>query len=217
MVFLVLGEQEGGRNVFLVHILLRMLQTSVMRHVWSCEFCQKPLESQSPSWAPLGAGSALHLCTRGPSLHHLGLCMACGWPDRRARRKKKKKKDLAGGQSSRSSYRCCYLHYFHSEEQRGGCQQLSGTQRASVCSLAQPIRGLEQTGYHFTDTEHLCSDEGSASSLCGRSWRRKDGRTPTCHRSQTSAGDQRESSASGSASDAPRRRQTGKASALIPH
>ena len=55
--------------------------------------------------------------------------------------------------------------FSHSEEQRGGgCQQLSGTQRLP-CSLAQPIRGLEQTGYHFTDTEHLCSDEGSASSL----------------------------------------------------
>lgn len=146
-------------------------------------------ESRSTPGPPVGAGSALHLCPRGS--HTAPSWPVCGmWTARQGEQGgKKKKKDLAGGQSSRSSYRCCYLHYFHiwkNKEQEAA----NNSQELSVCR-AQPIRGLEQTGYHFTDTEHLYSDEGSASSLCVEAGGGRTSGPSTCHCSQTSTGDQR--------------------------
>ena len=68
--------------------------------------------------------------------------------------------------------------FSHPEEQRTvGCQQLSGTKRLP-CSPAQPIQGLEQTGFHFMDTEHLYSDGKLCQQPVRRSWRREGRQDP---------------------------------------
>ena len=89
----------------------------------------------------MGAGSALHLCTRGS--HTAPSWPACGmWTARQGEQggKKKKKKDLAGGQSSRSSYRCCYLHYFHIRKNKEQ-EAANNSEELSVC----PARSLSQS------------------------------------------------------------------------
>lgn len=90
--------------------------------------------------------------------------------------------------------------FSHSEEQRaGGCQQLSGTTRLP-CSPAWPIQGLEQTGFHFTSTEHLYSDGKLCQQPVRRSWR-KEGRQypPLVTACEASLGDTAKSSTSSSA------------------
>lgn len=145
-------------------------------------------ESRSTPGPPVGAGSALHLCPRGS--HTAPSWPVCGmWTARQGEQGGKKKKGSGWRSEQQEQLQMLLFTLFsHLEEQRaGGCQQLSGTR---VCR-AQPIRGLEQTGYHFTDTEHLYSDEGSASSLCVEAGGGRTSGPSTCHCSQTSTGDQR--------------------------
>lgn len=158
MVFLRVVGRRRGRNAFCAH----SMNAANLRaaHVNSARNPRNPKALR----APLGE-SALHLCTRGS--------LTASWPvygmwmARQGKRKEKKKKRIWLAVRQQGQLQMLLFTLFsHSEEQRRRLPTtLSGTQ-CLPCSLAQPICRLEQTGYHFTDTEHLCSDEGSASSLC---------------------------------------------------
>ena len=197
MVFLWVVGRRRGRNAFCTH---SMNAANLRDAAYGAVNSARSPGIPKPSRAPRGGGVS-------PTSRHSGvphcIILACVWhvdgPTGSARRKKKKKGSGWRSEQQEQLQMLLFTLFSHSEEQRGGgCQQLSGTQRLP-CSLAQPIRGLEQTGYHFTDTEHLCSDEGSASSLCVEAGGGRTAGPPLVTALKPPLGTSAESSASGSA------------------
>lgn len=130
------GEKKGQKCIlYTFHECRKPPRCSI----WNCEFCQKPRNPGALPGPPWGRGQPYISALGDPTLHHLGLCVACGQPDRESK-EKKKKKDLAGGQSSRSSYRCCYLHYFHIRKNKEQ-EAANNSEELSVC----PAHSLSQS------------------------------------------------------------------------
>lgn len=185
MVFLWVVGRRRSRNAFCTH---SMNAANLRGAAYGAANSARSPGIPEHSWAPRGGGvSPTSLPSGVPHCTILACVRHVDGPTGRTRRKKKKGSGWRSEQQEQLQM-LLFTLFSHLEEQRaGGCQQLSGTQRLR----AQPIRGLEQTGYHFTDTEHLYSDEGSASSLCVEAGGGRTSGPSTCHCSQTSTGDQR--------------------------
>lgn len=138
MVFLRVVGRRRGRNAFCAH---SMNAANLRAAAYGAVNSARSPGIPKPSRAPLGAGSALHLCTRG-SLTASSWPVYGMWMARQGAQGEKKKKRiwLAGGQSSRSSYRCCYLHYFHIRKNKEE-EAANNSQELSVC----PAHSLSQS------------------------------------------------------------------------
>lgn len=160
-------------------------------------------ESWSPPWTSTWRRGQPCVCTALWGLHAApSLRFTPVWGMWTARQGEQGEKNGFGWRSEQQQPLQMQLFtlFSHSEEQRaGGCQQLSGTTRLP-CSPAWPIQGLEQTGFHFTSTEHLYSDGKLCQQPVRRSWR-KEGRQypPLVTACEASLGDTAKSSTSSSA------------------
>ena len=184
MVFLWVVGRKGGRNAFCTH---SMNAANLRDAAYGAANSARSPGIPERSWAPRGGGVSLTSLHSGvPHCTILACVRHVDGPTGRARRGKK-------GSGWRSEQRgqlqmLLFTLFSHLEEQRaGGCQQLSGTQRSP--GSANPRAGAGRVP--FRDKEHLCSDAGSASSLCVEAGGGRTSGPSTCHCSQTSAGGRR--------------------------
>ena len=141
MVFLWVVGRKGGRNAFCTH---SMNAANLRDAAYGAANSARSPGIPERSWAPRGGGVSLTSLHSGvPHCTILACVRHVDGPTGRARRGKKG----SGWRSEqRGRYRCCDLHYFHiwkNKEQEAA----NNSQELSV-RRAQPIRGLEQAGYH---------------------------------------------------------------------
>ena len=183
MVFLCAVGRCRGRNAFCTH---SMNAANLRDAAYGAANSARSPGIPERSWAPRGGGVSLTSLHSGvPHCTILACVRHVDDPTGRARRGKK---DLAGGQSSRGGYRCCYLHYVHVWKNKE--QEAANSQELSV-RRAQPIRGLEQAGYH-SGTRSISVLTRALPAACASKLEEEGRQDPsTYHCSQTSAGDQR--------------------------